>query len=160
EQKVWEVKSRDIKDQMQRLQKLARKATGAEKERLTAELEALEDRLPDPLPTIPATWNDFGHRTEVHVQKRGHWKRKGEAVCSRPVRVRLPDDLPERPSQPPARLPGPARCQPAPAPPLTPRALLNRLWQHHFGAGLVKTVNDFGTRGDLPSHPELLDWLA
>ncbi len=44
--------------------------------------------------------------------------------------------------------------------PLTPRVLANRLWHYHLGTGIVSTPNDFGSMGSLPSHPEMLDWLA
>jgi hypothetical protein len=53
-----------------------------------------------------------------------------------------------------------ARAVIDPANPLTARVIVNRVWMHHFGAGLVRTPSDFGFRGDLPTHPELLDYLA
>jgi hypothetical protein len=156
----WEAKTKVAKAEMERLQKLVTEAKGPEKERLTAELEAAEDRLPPPLPTIPATRNDFGHRTPIHVLRRGVWENKGEAVGPRPPGVLVADDLPELPADVPDPRTRLARWLTSPENPLTARVFVNRLWQHHFGMGLVKTVNDFGTKGDRPSHPELLDWLA
>lgn len=160
EQTARDAALKPLKSEIQRLKELAKNASGEEKTRLTAQIEDLEDQEPAPLPTIPSTTDDFDHRTPIHVLKRGIWEKKGQAVGPRPPSVLVPDSLPELPADvtfPRTRL---AMWLTDPNQPLTARVIVNRLWQHHFGAGLVKTENDFGTQGDRPSHPELLDWLA
>jgi mono/diheme cytochrome c family protein len=157
---AWKAETQALREQIQRLQAQAKKAAGAERTRLTAEIEALEEQLPRPPATIPSTQNDFAHRTEIHVLRRGVWENKGEPVGPRPPSVLVPPghaELPVDVGNPRTRL---ARWLASPEHPLTARVLINRLWQHHFGTGLVKTANDFGIRGDHPSHLELLDWLA
>ncbi len=92
----------------------------------------------------------------THVHVRGDFLRKGEAVAPG-----VPAILPPLKSRGPEpdRL-DLARWLVAPENPLTARVTVNHVWRHLFGRGLVSTENDFGLRGERPSHPELLDWLA
>ena len=93
----------------------------------------------------------------TYILERGHYDspRKDEVI-----EPGVPDCLPALPeSSPPNRL-GLARWIVDPQHPLTARVTINRYWQLLFGTGLVSTMVDFGTRGDAPSHAELLDYLA
>jgi mono/diheme cytochrome c family protein len=93
---------------------------------------------------------------ESYIHIRGDFLRKGTAVEPGTLAV-LPALKTEKPTATRLDL---ARWLVDPANPLTPRVTVNRLWQQYFGVGLVGTENDFGTQGDRPTHPELLDWLA
>lgn len=93
-------------------------------------------------------------RTQVHI--RGDFLQKGEEVAPRAPTL-FPPVVARAESADRLDL---ARWLFAPEHPLTARVLVNRLWQQYFGRGIVATDNDFGTQGDPPSHPELLDWLA
>lgn len=91
----------------------------------------------------------------THVLDRGEYLKPREAVECGP-----PAFLPPLAADAPRDRLGLARWLVAPANPLTARVAVNRAWQTFFGVGLVPTSEDFGVQGDVPAHPELLDWLA
>jgi hypothetical protein len=113
-------------------------------------------RFNPPFPTAYGVTDGKGEN--VKIQKRGEPTRPGDEVARRFLTVLGGESVP-------ADEPGSGRRQLAdwltrPGNPLTARVIVNRVWQHHFGEGLVVTENDFGIRGSAPTHPELLDWLA
>jgi hypothetical protein len=106
---------------------------------------------------IPTTMvmQELPRPRETFMLERGQYDKKGEKVSPG-----VPASLPPLPKGvKPDRL-ALARWLVDPGHPLVGRVIANRIWQLYFGTGLVKTAEDFGSQGDLPSHPELLDWLA
>jgi hypothetical protein len=94
-------------------------------------------------------------RPSTLLRQKGSFTSPGERVYAA-----LPGVFGALPEELPANRLGLARWLVSDSNPLTARVAVNRLWETLFGHGLVATVEDFGTQGDPPSHPELLDWLA
>jgi hypothetical protein len=92
---------------------------------------------------------------DTFILMRGAYDKPGEQVTAD-----TPAVLPALPPEAPRNRLGLAQWLVSKEHPLTARVTVNRLWQSIFGAGLVRSSEDFGAQGELPSHPELLDWLA
>lgn len=117
------------------------------------EAQAVEDALREKIPHVMIMRDDKPR--ETRILRRGNYETPGEVVTAA-----VPGFLPALPAEAkPDRL-ALARWIVAPENPLTARVTVNRIWQQFFGRALVKTPDDFGLQGALPSHPELLDWLA
>ena len=118
------------------------------------ELEFERDKLERTFPTSMVMAESPVRKTSYFLN-RGAYDKRGE-----PVEPGLPAVLPPMPAGAPNDRLGFAQWLTRPDHPLTARVEVNRIWQLHFGTGLVKTTEDFGQQGEWPSHPELLDWLA
>ena len=157
---AWKARTDEVQAECKKLKQLLDAAPSEQKPSFEAQIEAAESQLPSPLPEICTVENRLAERTPIHVLGRGDSDHPGEMVGMRAPGVLLPEgtpDLPADTANPRTRL---ADWLTEAAHPLTARVFVNRVWQYHFGRGIVATANDFGVNGDRPSHPELLDWLA
>ncbi|MEM9886743.1 MAG: DUF1553 domain-containing protein [Bacteroidota bacterium] len=120
-------------------------------------LKIAQQTLVDSIENVPEimVMKEMKHTRKTYILERGVYDSYGEQVFpNTPESVmKMPDDLPKN------RL-GLAQWLTHKDNPLTAKVAVNRYWQNYFGRGLVKTAQDFGNQGALPTHPELLDWLA
>lgn len=132
---------------------------------LENEIASIRRQMEPPL-TIRALW-DRGEPSPTYVLRRGEHNKPGQLVGPgvpsvltdgrTPFAVRPP--FPDGTTKTGRRLAF-ARWLTEPDHPLTARVMVNRVWYHHFGAGLVESLENFGVKGSPPTHPGLLDWLA
>lgn len=122
-----------------------------------AELRSLRDQLNDLVNDVPEimVMEEMRHPRPTFLLQRGAYDAPGD-----PVERDTPASVMPFPKDQPRDRLGLARWMIDRHHPLTARVVVNRIWRMHFGRGLVATEQDFGSQGKLPTHPELLDWLA
>lgn len=161
EEKVaWQKKTDEMKAELSALKEKLKKLDGPEKTALERVIGEKEKLLPEPLPTLSTVEDDPKQFVPVHVLARGSSAAPGDKVGMRTMGVLLPDGAPELSTgidKPRLQL---AKWITDANNPLTHRVIVNRIWQSHFGRGIVATPNDYGRMGSRPTHPELLDYLA
>jgi hypothetical protein len=159
-QEEWKAKVQPVEQQRRRLQMQLRRAPETEKAKLEADLDALDDQMPPPLESIYSVIDEPQKASPIKVLFHGDYLNPVATVGVRTLGILLPDGAPETSIQedkPRLKL---AEWIVDPANPLTARVMANRVWQYHFGRGIVSTPNDFGVMGARPSNRDLLDWLA
>ena len=127
-----------------------------ELETLRGELQKLKDDAPPKPDSVHAVAD--GGNADMHLAIRGNLLRQGPVAPRRFLRI-VAGAEPVKFTQGSGRLEL-AEAIVSPQNPLTARVFVNRVWMHHFGKGLVRTPGNFGTLGEKPTHPELLDWLT
>ena len=124
---------------------------------LHQKLSTLKKQIADFEKTIPSSLvcQDLPKPRDTFMLIRGAYNKYGEKL-----RPGVPASLPPLPKNAPPNRLALAKWLVSGEHPLTARVTVNRFWQHYFGTGIVKTAEDFGSQGEWPSHPKLLDWLA
>jgi hypothetical protein len=125
-------------------------------EAIIQECRAIESAIPEPILALAIA---DGTGEDARILIRGNHNNPGKMVPRRFPEV-LGGVNQTTPATGSGRLELARRMVDPRSNPLLPRVMVNRLWKHHFGEGIVKTTDDFGAMGQKPSHPELLDWLA
>ena len=123
-------------------------------------IKVVQTSVPRPQPGSPETvmvMHELAKPRPTHVLNRGQYDQPNKSETLHPA---TPPVLGAWNKKWPGDRIGLARWLIDPKHPLTARVTVNRMWQHHFGLGLVKTSENFGVQGENPSHPALLDWLA
>jgi Protein of unknown function (DUF1553)/Protein of unknown function (DUF1549) len=128
------------------------------------EMDALLAAAPAPLPIASGMTDSGPAAPPAHLFRKGNFANPGEVVEPGFLSVFGSTAIPSRDLPPSSTTSGRrkilAEWLTRPDHPLTARVMVNRLWQNHFGRGIVATPSDFGFQGATPTHPELLDWLA
>ena len=164
ERKAWALAKQQTEQQIADLQQKLASLSGDAAKSQQQEIERLKKSIP-PEPRIRALWSR-GRPSPTWVLLRGDYLTPGKRVEPGVPEVLAPPGfkLTYMPPWPEAAKTGTRRAFAQwlthPEHPLTARVLVNRIWMHHFGRGIVETPGNFGTAGSPPSHPELLDWLA
>ena len=150
---------RDAAKQAELSRYLALRFGGEEFATLDAELKELQLQRDRANASVPETMvlSELPKPRETFVLLRGEYDKP---IDDRKVQADIPSVLGNLPDDLPKDRLGLARWMVSRDNPLTARVTVNRFWAQLFGVGLVKTVEDFGSQGEYPSHPELLDWLA
>ncbi len=147
--------TKDVNLQPEEIDPLLTNEQLSQRKEVQKEIDKINTTRPKPLPAVMGI-TDKSTPGKAFLLKRGDWRNKGEevfpgfpviladgaSIATTGRRQQLADWITRADN------------------PLTARVAVNRIWQYHFGKGLVRTPSDFGATGDRPSHPELLDWLA
>ncbi|MBQ98645.1 MAG: hypothetical protein CMP30_11715 [Roseibacillus sp.] len=143
------VPTRPDQKRLREIEQQLSQSDGDQRQELEEDRKRLIGRTPDTMVM------EDSQRRDTFILERGQYDQRGRKVAPG-----VPSSLPPLPRGVEINRLALAEWLVDPEHPLTARVTVNRLWQHHFGVGLVKSSEDFGVQGDFPSHPNLLDWLA